>query len=141
MSDELAFTPALELAARVRAREISPVELTELYLGRIERIDPQLGSYVTVDAEGALAAARAAESAEPDTPFHGVPIPIKDLTETAGLRTTYSTKAYAHNVPTFDAAVVRRIRAAGFVVLGKTNTPELGTIAMTESELNGACRN
>jgi amidase len=141
MSDELAFTPALELAARVRAREVSPVELTELYLERIDRIDPQLNSYVTVDAEGALAAARAAESAQPEAPFHGVPIPIKDLNETAGLRTTYSTKAYAQNVPKFDAAVVRRIRAAGFVVLGKTNTPELGTIAMTESELNGACRN
>jgi amidase len=141
MSAELAFAPALELAARVRAREVSPVELVELYLDRIERLDPQLNSYVTVDADGALAAARAAESAAPDAPFHGVPIPIKDLNETAGLRTTYSTKAYANNVPQFDAAVVRRIRAAGFVVLGKTNTPEFGTIAMTESELNGVCRN
>jgi amidase len=70
-----------------------------------------------------------------------VPISIKDLTETAGLRTTYSTKAQRDNVPAFDSAVVRRIRAAGFVVLGKTNTTELGTIGMTESELNGACRN
>jgi amidase len=141
MSDELAFAPALELAARVRAREVSPVELVELYLARIDRLDPQLNSYVTVDADGALAAARAAESASPEAPFHGVPISIKDLNETAGLRTTYSTKAYANNVPQIDAAVVRRIREAGFVVLGKTNTPELGTIAMTESELNGVCRN
>ena len=141
MSDELAFTPALELAARVRAREVSPVELTELYLERIERLDPQLNSFVTVDADGALAAAREAEASPAAAPFHGVPIPIKDLNETAGLRTTYSTKAYANNVPDFDAAVVRRIRAAGFIVLGKTNTPELGTIAQTESELNGACRN
>ena len=141
MSDELAFTPALELAARVRARKVSPVELTQLYLERIERIDPQLNAYVTVDAEGALAAARAAEASPSDAPFHGVPIPIKDLSETAGLRTTYSTKAYARFVPDFDAAVVRRIRGAGFIVLGKTNTPELGTIAQTESELNGICRN
>jgi amidase len=141
VSDELAFTPALELAARVRAREVSPVELTQLYLDRIERLDPQLNSFVTVDADGALAAARAALSASSDSPFHGVPIPIKDLNETAGLRTTYSTKAYAENVPEFDASVVRRIREAGFVVLGKTNTPELGTIAQTESELNGICRN
>jgi amidase len=141
VSDELAFTPALELAARVRAREVSPVELTELYLERIERLDPQLNSFVTVDAEGALAAAREAEASPAAAPFHGVPIPIKDLNETAGLRTTYSTKAYANNVPNFDAAVVRRIREAGFIVLGKTNTPELGTIAQTESELNGACRN
>ena len=141
MSDELAFTPALELAARVRAREVSPVELHELYLERIERIDPQLNAFVTVDAEGALTAAREAEASPSDAPFHGVPIPIKDLNETAGLRTTYSTKAYASFVPDFDASVVRRIREAGFVVLGKTNTPELGTIAQTESELNGACRN
>jgi len=70
-----------------------------------------------------------------------VPISIKDLTETAGLRTTYSTKAQAENVPDFDSAVVRRIRNAGFVILGKTNTPELGTIGMTESDLNGVCRN
>jgi amidase len=141
LSDELPFAPALELAARVRAGELSPVELAELYLERIERLDPELNSYVTVDDEGALAAARAAESVASAAPFHGVPISIKDLNETAGLRTTYSTRACAANVPTFDAAVVRRIRAAGFVVLGKTNTPEFGTIAMTESELNGDCRN
>jgi amidase len=137
VSDELAFTSALELARMVREREVTPVELVELYLDRIERLDLQLNSYVTVDAEGALAAAH-----EPrDGPFGGVPISIKDLSETAGLRTTYSTKAFAENVPEFDAGVVRRIRDAGFVVLGKTNTPEFGTIAMTESELNGACRN
>ncbi|HEY8029991.1 MAG TPA: amidase [Gaiellaceae bacterium] len=137
MSDELAFTPALELAERIRARDVSPVELAELYLERIERFDDVLNSYVTVDADGALAAAR-----EPrDGPFSGVPISIKDLTETAGLRTTLSTKALAENVPAFDTATVRRIRDAGFVILGKTNTPEFGTIGMTESELNGACRN
>jgi amidase len=132
-----AFTPALELAERIRAREVSPVELVELYLERIERYDGVLNAYVTVDADGALAAAR-----EPrDGPFAGVPISIKDLTETASLRTTLSTKALAGNVPAFDTATVRRIRDAGFVVLGKTNTPEFGTIGMTESELNGACRN
>ena len=98
VTDELAFAPALELAARVRAREVSPLELVDLYLERIERLDPQLNAYVTVDADGARAAARAAESAA-DAPFRGVPLPIKDLHETAGLRTTYSTKAYADNVP------------------------------------------
>jgi amidase len=137
VSDELAFAPMLELAARVRARELSALELTELYLERIERIDPHLNAFVTVDAERALAAARGPH----EGPFAGVPIPIKDLSETAGLRTTYSTKARADNVPDFDTSVVRRIRAAGFVIVGKTNTPEFGTIAMTESELNGDCRN
>jgi amidase len=137
VSADLAFASALELADRIRARELSPVELVELYLERIERIDPELNAYVTVDAEGALAAAR-----EPrEGPFAGVPISIKDLTDTGGLRTTYSTKACADNVPAADSATVRRIRDAGFVVLGKTNTPEFGTIGVTESELNGACRN
>jgi Asp-tRNA(Asn)/Glu-tRNA(Gln) amidotransferase A subunit family amidase len=132
VSDELAFASALDLAARVRAREVSPAELAALYLERIHRLDPQLNSYVTVVDEPA---------APGDGPFHGVPIAIKDLTETAGIRTTYSCKAFAQNVPDFDASVVRRIRDAGFTIIGKTNTPEFGTIAMTESELNGDCRN
>jgi len=137
LTDELAFAPALEQAARVRAGDVSPLELVDLYLERIERLDPELNAYVTVDAEGARAAA-----ADPaDGPFRGVPIPIKDLSETAGLRTTYSCKAFADHVPATDAGVVRRIREAGFVIIGKTNTPEFGSIAMTESELNGDCRN
>ena len=141
MSDELAFAGVLDLAARIRAREVSPLELVDLYLERIERLDPQLNAYVTVDADGARAAARAAERTDAGAPFHGVPLSIKDLHETAGLRTTFSTKAYADYVPDFDQAAVRRLREAGFVFLGKTNTPELGTIAQTESELNGDCRN
>jgi amidase len=137
LTDELAFAPALEQAARVRAGDVSPLELVDLYLERIERLDPDMNAYVTVDAEGARAAA-----ADPaDGPFRGVPIPIKDLNETAGLRTTYSCKAFADHVPATDAGVVRRIREAGFVIIGKTNTPEFGSIAMTESELNGDCRN
>ncbi|HEX6788476.1 MAG TPA: amidase [Gaiellaceae bacterium] len=130
--DELAFAPALDLAARVRAKEVSPRELVELYRERIDRLDPQLNAFVTL-----------ADEPEPagDGPFYGVPLPIKDLTETAGLRTTYSCKAFADNVPTADASVVRRLREAGFTITGKTNTPEFGTIGMTESELNGACRN
>jgi len=137
VDDDIAFASALELAARVRAREVSPAELVDLYLARIERLDPQLNAFVTVDADGA----RAAAAAELTGPFAGVPLPIKDLNETAGLRTTYSCKAFAGYVPDFDAAVVRRIRDAGFVVLGKTNTPEFGTLGITESELNGDCRN
>jgi amidase len=132
LSDELAFASALDLAARVRAHEVSPAELTALFLERIERLDPELNAYVTVVDE---------PSAPADGPFHGVPIPIKDLNETAGIRTTYSCKAFAQNVPDFDASVVRKIRGAGFTILGKTNTPEFGTIAMTESELNGDCHN
>ena len=75
-----------------------------------------------------------------ETPFHGVPIAFKDLDTTAGIRTTFSSKPFAENVPDFDLAHVARTRAAGFVVLGKTNTPEFGTTAFTDSPLNGPCR-
>jgi amidase len=140
--DELAFASALEQAELVRSRAVSPVELVAGYLERIEQLDPHLNAFVTVCCKEALEAARGAEAAAGELPpFHGVPLPIKDLTETAGIRTTFSSKAFAEHVPDFDRALVRRLRAAGFIVLGKTNTPEFGTIAVTESELNGACRN
>ncbi|HEY6031170.1 MAG TPA: amidase family protein [Gaiellaceae bacterium] len=101
---------------------MSSAELVELYLRRIEELDPQLNSFVTVCDEQARADAR---SPRPG-PFSGVPIPVKDLNATAGIRTTLSSRAFADWVPDFDAAVVTRLRAAGFVVIGKTNTPELG---------------
>jgi amidase len=132
----LAFLPALEQARLVRDREVSAVELVEEYLARIERLDPELNSYVTVCGDEALAAAQAPV----DGPFSGVPTPIKDLVDTAGIRTTYSCRAYESNVPTEDGELARRIRAAGFIVLGKSNTPEFGTTAITESDLNGICR-
>jgi amidase len=138
---ELAFTPAVEQAQLVRSGDVSSVELTSLYLERIERLDPQLSSFVTVCAEEALEAARRSDAAGGDAPFRGVPIAVKDLTATAGIRTTYSCRGLADNVPDFDTAVVRRIRDAGFVIVGKTNTPEFGTTAFTESELNGSTRN
>jgi amidase len=133
----LAFLPALEQARLVRERQVSPVELVEEYLERIDRLDPQLNAYVTVCAEEALAQAHAPV----EGPFAGVPLPIKDLVETAAIRTTFSCKAFADYVPAEDAELARRIRAAGFIVLGKSNTPEFGTTAITESDLNGICRN
>jgi len=132
-----AFLPALEQARLVRERQVSPLELVEEYLARIERFDPELNAYVTVTGDEALAAAEVAH----DGPFAGVPMPIKDLVQTAGIRTTFSCKAFADNVPETDAELARRIRAAGFIVLGKSNTPEFGSIPVTESELNGDCRN
>jgi amidase len=137
MPSDLAFLSALDQARLVREREVSSLELVETYLERIERLDPELNAFVTVCAEDALAEAR---SPRPG-PFSGVPLPIKDLSETAGIRTTFSCRAFADYVPERDVAVVRRLRAAGFVLIGKTNTPEFGTTAVTESLLNGACRN
>jgi len=138
---ELAFLSAVEQARLVRSGEISSTELVTLPLERIERIEPSLNAFVTVCADEALAAARKVDSTPGDAPFRGVPIAIKDLAATAGIRTTYSSRAYADYIPNFDTAVVRRIREAGFVIVGKTNTPEFGTVAFTESELNGVTRN
>ncbi len=138
---ELAFLPAVEQARLVRSGNVSSVELVELYLERIGRLDPELNAFVTVCADEALTVAATIDSTPGDAPFRGVPIAVKDLAATAGIRTTYSSRAYANHVPDFDTAVVRRLREAGFVILGKTNTPEFGTVAFTESDLNGATRN
>jgi amidase len=114
---------------------VSARELTEATIARIEATNPELNYLVTDCFEDALAA-------EPsDGPFTGVPMLVKDLNETAGLRTTFSSRAFAEYVPKTDAAVVRRMKNAGFVVLGKSNTPEFGSTCVTESVLNGACRN
>jgi amidase len=138
---ELAFTSAVEQARLVRSGEVTSAELVQLSLDRIARLDPALNAFVTVCADEALAAAASIDSTPGDAPFRGVPIGVKDLAATTGIRTTYSSRAYAEYVPDFDTAVVRRIREAGFVIVGKTNTPEFGTVAFTESDLNGATRN
>jgi amidase len=123
---------ALELAAQIKAGEISWRELADDALA-LAHDDPfNAYTYVAEDVE---------PPRDEDAPFYGVPIAIKDLNDVAGMPTTYSCKAYANNVPQVDAAVTRRIKDAGFVIVGKTNTPEFGTIAQTESELNGACLN
>jgi amidase len=138
---ELAFLSAIEQAHLIRTTQVSSAELVGLYLERIDRLDPELNAFVTVRAEEALAEARAGDAEGRDAPFRGVPIGVKDLTATAGIRTPYSCSAFADNVPDFDTAVVRRLRDAGFVIVGKTNTPEFGTTAFTESDLNGATKN
>lgn len=133
---ELAFTPAGVQAGMVRRREVSPVELVGAYLDRIDRLNPRLGAYLTVAADRALDDARRAEAAlgEHDLPpFHGVPVAVKDLTDTAGIRTTHGTAAWSNRVPDADAESVTRLKRAGFVVLGKTNTPEFGSAPVTES--------
>ena len=123
---------ALELAAQVRAGDVSWRELADEHL-ELAHADPfNAYTYVADEVEPPLDEGGA---------FYGVPIAIKDMNDVAGMPTTYSCKAYAQNVAAADQAVVRNLRDAGFVILGKTNTPEFGTIAHTESELNGATRN
>jgi amidase len=139
LTDGLDRLDATAQAELVRSGEASPSELVEAVLHRIEALDPRLNAFVTVCAEEAEAAVSSNDF--PDGPFRGVPIAIKDLTETAGIRTTFSSRAFAEYVPARDPSSVRRIKDAGFVIVGKTNTPEFGVTAVTESELNGECRN
>jgi amidase len=142
---ELAYTSAVDLRRLIADRAISPVEVTESLLRRIERVNPVVNAYVTVAAEQALAAARSAEQAvsrgEPLGPLHGVPVGVKDLTPTAGIRTTYGSRLFADNVPGEDALEVTRLKQAGAIVVGKTNTPEFGAGPNTLNTLFGATRN
>jgi aspartyl-tRNA(Asn)/glutamyl-tRNA(Gln) amidotransferase subunit A len=118
----------VELAPRLRRKEISPVELTRACLDRIEKLNPALNAFITVTAESALAEARAAETEISNGgwrgPLHGIPIAIKDLIDTAGTRTTAASALFEHRVPAEDAVVVQRLRQAGAVILGKNNLHE-----------------
>ncbi|MBD2347226.1 amidase [Anabaena subtropica] len=133
---DLAFTPALELAQLIRRREVSPLELIEIYLERIQQLNPELGSYFTVTSELAIADATAKTELLTTTtelpPFFGVPISIKDLNAVAGVPCTYGNPALLNNIPEFDDGVVTRIKQAGFIILGKTATSELGSFPYTE---------
>src|SRR5258708_40372823 len=109
-----------EIAARLRRKEVSPLELTRACLDRIEKLNPVLNAFITVTAESALAEARAAEieisRGDWRGPLHGVPIALKDLIDTAGTRTTAASALYQDRVPTEDAEVVRRLRQASAAV-------------------------
>jgi len=144
-TDELCWKPATELTRMVRAKETSPVEVVEAFLSRIERINPQVNAYCTVTADSARTGAETAEAAiargERLGPLHGVPFSLKDLTSTRGIRTTMGSKIFEHNVPQEDAILAERLRAAGAILLGKTNTPEFGCKVFTDNRLFGATAN
>jgi amidase len=136
---------ALDQVAAIRAGDISPAELVTHYLTRIEELSPSVGAFVTVTAEQALEQARAAaallRSGTGDLPpLLGVPTGIKDLTSTAGIRTTLGSRPYADNVPVTDAHSVTLLRAAGTISLGKTNTPEFGQVCYTDNDIAGPAR-
>jgi aspartyl-tRNA(Asn)/glutamyl-tRNA(Gln) amidotransferase subunit A len=147
MADErLCWLSATELGSLYRRRKVSPVEVVDAILARIESINPRLNAYVTLTAEPARREARAAEraltrrSARPG-PLHGVPFSVKDLVLTRGVRTTFGTPLYRDHVPGEDAPMVERLRRAGGILLGKTNTPTFGWIGATHNLLFGATRN
>jgi amidase len=141
----LLWSEALAQADAIRSGRVTALELTELQLARIDRYDSQLRAYVSLDRDGARAAAEAADAAIASgesnlSPLLGVTISVKDLIDVAGLPTTHSSKVLSDNVATDDDPLIQRFRAAGLTVIGKTNLPEFST-TMTDSELNGTCRN
>ncbi|HET8754747.1 MAG TPA: amidase [Solirubrobacteraceae bacterium] len=145
MTDELWGQTATALAARIRAREVSAAEVMRAHLARIDAVNPDLNAIVTLDREGALAGADAADrrlaSGEPVGPLHGLPVAVKDLEDTAGMRTTYGSAVFRDHVPAADTLLVTRLRAAGAIVIGKTNTPEFGAGSQTFNAVFGVTRN
>jgi amidase len=142
---DLAFTPAVELVRLYRARKVSPLEVTQAALARIDAVNPQVNAFVTVAREAALWEARRATAAmrrgKALPPLFGVPVGIKDVTQTKGILTTYGSTLFKDHVPEVDALVVERLKAAGAIVLGKTNTPEFAFGPNTVNAVFGATRN
>jgi aspartyl-tRNA(Asn)/glutamyl-tRNA(Gln) amidotransferase subunit A len=142
---ELAYTPATALAAAIRAKKLSPVELLDAVYARIRDLNPRLNAYCTLTEEEARRAARQAEEAvmrgDRLGPLHGVPVSIKDLLYTRGVRTMFGSRIRESFVPEEDAPSVTKLRAAGAIVIGKTTTPEFGFKAVTDSPITGVSRN
>ena len=144
-NDDLLFCPALELRERIRNRQVSSVEITEAVLDRIDRTQSTLNAFITVDRAAAMEAAQAADGAvgrgDALGALHGIPVSIKDIINTAGLRTTWGSRLMADNVPDVDAVAVARLRRAGAIIVGKTTTSEFAHKLLTDAPLFGTTRN
>ena len=142
---DLCFRSAADLARAIAAREVSAVEVMEAHLARIARVNPGLNAVVTLVSGEARRGAEAADAAlargEPVGPLHGLPVAHKDLTPTRGIRTTFGSPIFRDFMPPDDALIVERLRAAGAITIGKTNTPEFGAGSQTFNAVFGATRN
>ena len=142
---ELCFTTATELVRRIRARELSAVEVMEAHLAQIDRVNPKVNAIVTLLGDHAMAEATACDEAlargDKVGPLHGLPIAHKDLVLTKGIRTTYGSPLFKDFVPDQDALIVERLKKAGAVTVGKTNTPEFGAGSQTYNEVFGETLN
>ena len=145
MDTELCFASATDLVRLIRTKEVSAPEITELFYRRIAEINPKLNAYLALCPDQAMAQAAAAQEAvqrgEALGPLHGIPISIKDLEVTRGMPTTMGSAIFRDRIPDIDSVVVERVRRAGAIILGKTNTPEFGQSGTTENRLGDACRN
>ena len=142
---DLCFMSARDIVSMIADKQVSAKEVTEAVLERIELVEPKINSYITVCADVALAEAEAADriQASGNTlgPLHGVPIGVKDLLNTKGVKTTFASHVFADNVPDTDCVSIARLREAGAILVGKTTTPEFGHKPMTEAKLFGETRN
>ena len=145
MDSDLCFASATELRKKIDAREVSIVELVELFYSRIGELNPKLNAYLALCPEQALATAREAQQAvrwgDSLGPLHGIPISVKDLELTKGISITLGSAVFRGRMPEVDSVVVERVRQAGAIILGKTNTPEFGQSGTTENRLGGPCHN
>lgn len=145
LDGDLVYAGAAELSGLIRAKAISPVELTRATLQRIHRSQPVLNAFITICDDQALEMAKAAETAimrgDPIGPLHGVPFSVKDVIATADVRTTFGSLIFKDHVPDRDAVAVARAKAAGAVLIGKTTTPEFAFLGLTEAPLFGRTRN
>ena len=142
---DINFMTAVELAQRIRAKEISCVEVMRAHLAQIDRVNPKVNAIVTYHPEQALEGAKAADAALQSGDnvgvLHGLPVAHKDLVDTAGVRTTYGSPIYAEHIPNQDMLIVERLKRAGAISVGKTNTPEFGAGSQTFNEVFGATLN
>ncbi|HKY86123.1 MAG TPA: amidase [Pseudorhodoplanes sp.] len=145
MSNHSRFMPALELASAIRRRELSAIAATAQIVDGIRTTQSTLNAYITVDADGAMQRAEEADAAVIRggdlPPLHGVPVSVKDVINTAGLKTTYGSLTMADNVPDADAVAVERLKKAGANIVGKTTTSEFGHKLLTDAPLFGTTRN
>ena len=145
METDVAFTPATEMRRLIDRKEASIPELVDLFYRRIEEHNPKLNAYLALCQEQAMADARSAQEStdrgEAVGPLHGIPISVKDLEMTRGIPTTVGSALFRDRTPDIDSVVVERVKAAGAIILGKTNTPEFGLSGTTENKLGDACRN
>ncbi len=144
-TDELTMLSAAQMVELVRRRQCSCTELMLAHLARIERLDPTINAFCTLVPDQALEAARQADTdiarGHPIRPLEGLPIALKDLTSTRGVRTTRGSRLFADHIPTTDSVIVQRMKAAGGIIVGKTNTPEFGHKGDTDNLLFGPTRN
>ena len=141
MSPDIVFEDATKLADMLQKREVSAVEAVEAHLEQIERVNPSVNAVCTLDSDRALETARKLDSGPVTGPLHGIPVGIKDLSATEGIRTTFGSPIFADWIPDYDALPVERLKNAGAIVIGKTNTPEFGAGSQTFNPVFGPTLN